>query len=108
MRDEHEIEKELKREEEAAEDEKISINTKMAIGVVLVLSGNRSVLYYQWRLAFLWRYYRWIVLDCIRTKWRQAKNQRRLMHDQIQRTHRHHDFVQAMCPKQLFLSITGH
>ncbi len=39
MRDEHKIEKELKREEEAAEDEKISINTKMAIGVVLVLAG---------------------------------------------------------------------
>ena len=108
MRDEHEIEKELKREEEGCRRRKNINKYQNGNWCGVGLSGNRSVLYYQWRLAFLWRYYRWIVLDCIRTKWRQAKNQRRLMHDQIQRTHRHHDFVQAMCPKQLFLSITGH
>ena len=60
----------------------------MAIGVVLVLAG--IVVYFITNGG--WLFYGAIIVglycDCIRTKWRQAKNQRRLMHDQIQRTPR--------------------
>lgn len=39
IKDEHEVQKVLKREEEEAEDHKVKVNTKMAIGLVLVLGG---------------------------------------------------------------------